>query len=98
MEEIKSHYARNYTIRRAYSIAKSVGLSQPKVLTDEDIWNITDGADTSATRNAQYLRDFTRNLAYAVVAGMRANNRAQSDIDSGKATWFRLRPRDLAAE
>ena len=142
MEEIKSYYARNYAIKRAYSIARSVGLSQPKVLTDEDIWNITDGADTGAIpandlhsfheadliieaqddegrtchvaveisytlagndtsraiRNAQYLRDFTRNPAYAVVAGMRANNRAQSDIDSGKATWFRLRPRDLAAD
>ena len=142
MAEVKGGHARYTAIRRAFSIARSVGLSQPKVLTDEDIWNIADGADTSAIsandlhsfreadliiqaqdddgrtchvaveisytlagndtsraiRNAQYLRDFTRNPAYAVVAGMRANNRAQSDIDSGKATWFRLRPRDLAAD
>ena len=142
MEEIKSYYAQNHAVRRAYSIARSVGLSEPRVLTDEDIWNITDAADTNgipandldsfrladliiegqddegrtchvaveisytlagndtrrAIRNAQYLTDFTRNPAYAVVAGMRANNRAQSDIDSGKASWFRLRPRDLVAE
>ena len=142
MGEVKGGHARTTAVGRAFSIAKSVGLSQPKVLTDEDIWNITDGADTGAIpandlhsfreadlimqaqddegrtchvaveisytlagndtsraiRNAQYLRDFTRNPAYAVVAGMRANNRAQSDIDSGKATWFRLRPRDLAAD
>ena len=142
MEYIKSYYARTQAVRRAFSIARSVGLSNPKVLTDEDIWNITDSADTSAIaandlhsfreadliiegqnhegrtchvaveisytlagndthraiRNAQYLSDFTHNPAYAVVAGMRANNRAQSDIDSGKATWFRLQPRDLSAE
>ena len=142
MAEVKGGHARTYAVRRAFSIARSVGLHQPKVLTDEDIWNITEAADTSAIpandlhsfheadliiqaqddegrtchvsveisytlagndtsraiRNAQYLRDFTRNPAYAVVAGMRANNRAQSDIDSGKASWFRLRPRDLAAE
>ncbi len=142
MGEVKGGHARNYAVRRAFSIARSVGLIQPKILTDEDIWNITDAADTSgipandldsfrqadliieaqddegrachvaveisytlagndtrrAIRNAQYLSDFTRSPAYAVVAGMRANNRAQRDIDSGKASWFRLRPRDLAAE
>ena len=142
MGEVKGGHARSYAVRRAYSIARSVGLSEPRVLTDEDIWNITDAADTSdipgndldsfrladliiegqndegntchvaveisytlagndtrrAIRNAQYLRDFTHNPAYAVVAGMRANNRAQSDIDSGKASWFRLQPRDLATD
>ena len=142
MGEVKGGHARTYAVKRAYSIARSIGLSKPKILTDEDIWNITDAADTSAIpandldsfrqadlimeaqddegkschvaveisytlagsdtrraiRNAQFLIDFTRSPAYAVVAGMRANNRAQSDIDSGKAAWFRLRPRDLAAE
>ena len=142
MGEVKGGHARTYAVRRAFSIARSVGLHQPKVLTDEDIWNITEAADTSAIpandlhsfreadlimeaqddegrtchvaveisytlagndtsraiRNAQYLSDFTRNPAHAVVAGRRANDRAQSDIDSGKATWFRLRPRDLAAD
>ena len=47
MEEIKSYYARITAVRRAFSIARSVGLSEPRVLTDEDIWNITDAADTS---------------------------------------------------
>ncbi len=142
MGEVKGGHARTAAIRRAYSIARSVGLSEPRILTDEDIWNITDAADTSdiagndlasfrladliiegqndegmichvameisytlagndtrrAIRNAQYLRDFTQNPAYAVVAGMRTNNRAQNDIDSGKASGFRLRTRALAAE
>ena len=142
MGEVKGGHARITAVRRAYSIARSIGLRRPRVLTDEDIWNITDAADTSAIlandldsfrladlviegqndegrhchiaveisytlagndtrraiRNAQYLADFTHNPAYAVVAGMRANNSAQSDIDSGKASWFRLHPRDLSTE
>ena len=142
MGEVKGGHARTAAVGRAFSIARSVGLTQPKVLTDEDIWNITDAADTisipandldsfraadmiieaqddegrtchvaveisytlagrdtaRAIRNAQYLRNFTHNPAYAVVAGMRANNLAQNDIDSGKASWFQLRPRDLSAE
>ena len=142
MGEVKGSHARTTAVRRAYSIARSVGLTQPKVLTDEDLWSITDAADTTsiagndlesfrhadliiegqddegrmchiaveisytlagndtrrAIRNAQFLTEFTRNPAYAVVAVMRANNRAQSDIESGKASWFKLRPRDLSAE
>ena len=142
MGEVKGGHARTTAVRRAYSIARSLKLTQPKVLTEEDVWTITDAADTGAIptndldsfhqadmiieaqdeegrqchiaveisytlagndtrraiRNAQFLRDFTRNPAYAVVAGMRANNRAQSDIDSGKASWFRLQTRDLASE
>ena len=45
---LKGTHARNAAVERAPTIARALGLSYTKTLTDIDLWDITDGADTTA--------------------------------------------------
>ena len=56
------------------------------------------GRDTDrALRNARFLTRFTGCRAYAVVAGLRRDDRI-SAVDSGTVAWFKLRSRVLEVD
>lgn len=49
------------------------------------------GRDTGrALRNAEYLERFTRKKAYAVVAGVRLDDRIREDVESGRVFWYEI--------
>jgi hypothetical protein len=57
------------------------------------------GRDTiRAVRNAGFLTGFTGKRCYAVVAGLRQDNRIQTSIESGEVSWYQLDPQALEAE
>ena len=51
------------------------------------------GRDTRrARRNAEFLTHFTGQRAYAVVSGVRQDDRIRDSIKSGEVVWFQLDP------
>lgn len=57
------------------------------------------GRDTSrARRNAGLLTRFTGRRAYAVVAGLRFDERIRAGVESGEVSWFQLDPEVLEVE
>ncbi len=57
------------------------------------------GRDTTrAVRNAGFLTGFTGKRCYAIVAGLRQDNRLQASIESGAVSWYQLDPQALEAE
>ena len=49
------------------------------------------GRDTRrALRNAEYLERFTQKKAYAVVAGVRLDDRIREDVESGRVFWYEI--------
>ena len=57
------------------------------------------GRDTRrAIRNAQFMTRFTGLRAYAVVAGLRRDDRIGDAVDSGTVAWFKLRSRVLEVD
>ena len=54
------------------------------------------GRDTTrALRNARFLTRFTGRRAYAVVAGLRFDERIRSSVEAGEVSWFQLDPEVL---
>ena len=54
------------------------------------------GRDTTrAQRNARFLTRFTGQRAFAVVAGLRFDERIRRDVESGAVAWYRLSPEVL---
>lgn len=57
------------------------------------------GRDTRrAMRNAEFLRRFTGQAAYAAVAGLQMDDRIESDLAAGDVFWYQLDPAVLEAE
>ena len=57
------------------------------------------GRDTRrAMRNAEFLRRFTGQASYAVVAGLQMDDRIESDLAAGDVFWYQLDPAVLEAE
>ena len=57
------------------------------------------GRDTSrAMRNAGFLRDFTGKDAFAVVAGVRKDDRVDADIAANRVMWYELDDEDMETE
>ena len=57
------------------------------------------GRDTSrAQRNAGFLTRFTGRRAYAVVAGLRFDERIRVSVESDEVSWFQLDPEVLDVE
>ena len=57
------------------------------------------GRDTRrAVRNAEYLTRFTGRRAYAVVAGLRFDNRIRKAVESGAVAWYELRQQLLEVD
>ena len=57
------------------------------------------GRDTRrAVRNAEFLRRFTGQAAYAAVAGLQMDDRIASDLAAGDVFWYQLDPAVLEAE
>ena len=57
------------------------------------------GRDTErAFRNADFLRRFTGKDAVAVIAGVRKDERVNSDIEAGNVIWYPVEVEDLATE
>ena len=57
------------------------------------------GRDTTrAQRNARFLTRFTGRRAYAVVAGLRLDERIRRDVESGAVAWYRLSPEVLEVD
>ena len=57
------------------------------------------GRDTArAGRNAQFLTRFTGRRAYAVVAGLRFDERIRASVESGEVSWFQLDPEVLEVD
>ena len=57
------------------------------------------GRDTRrAVRNAEFLRRFTGQAAYATVAGLQMDDRIESDLAAGDVFWYQLDPAVLEAE
>ena len=139
---LKGAHARNVAIEDAAAIARGLGLRRTRTLSRDEVWDLTEAADTSAiaandlrsfrradlmmeatdqagepcyiaveisftangrdttraVRNAEFLTRFTGKPAYAVIAGLRRDNRIQPTIDSGAVFWHQLDPTDLEAE
>ena len=139
---LKGAHARNVAIEDAAAIARGLGLRRTRTLSRDEVWDLTEAADTSAiatndlrsfrradlmmeatdragepcyiaveisftangrdttraVRNAEFLTRFTGKPAYAVIAGLRLDNRIQPTIDSGAVFWHQLDPTDLEAE
>ena len=139
---LKGAHARNVAIEDAAAIARGLGLRRTRTLSRDEVWDLTEAADTSAiaandlrsfrradlmmeatdqagepcyiaveisftangrdttraVRNAEFLTRFTGKPAYAVIAGLRLDNRIQPAIDSGAVFWHQLDPTDLEAE
>ena len=139
---LKGAHARNVAIEDAAAIARSLGLRRTRTLSRDELWDLTEAADTTAIaanelnsfrradlimeatdragapcyiaveisftangrdttrarRNADFLTRFTGKPASAVIAGLRQDDRIQSDIDSGAVVWYQLDPTDLEAE
>ena len=57
------------------------------------------GRDTTrAQRNARFLTRFTGRRAYAVVAGLRLDERIRRDVESGAVAWYQLSPEVLEVD
>lgn len=57
------------------------------------------GRDTwRARRNARFLSRFTHRRAYAVVAGLRFDERIRTSVESGEVSWFQLDPEVLEVD
>ena len=57
------------------------------------------GRDTSrAQRNARFLTRFTGRRAYAVVAGLRFDERIRRSVESGAIAWYQLDPEVLEVD
>ena len=57
------------------------------------------GRDTArAGRNALFLTRFTGRRAYAVVAGLRFDERIRASVESGEVSWFQLDPEVLEVD
>ena len=57
------------------------------------------GRDTRrAVRNAEFLRQFTGQAAYAAVAGLQMDDRIESDLAAGDVFWYQLDPAVLEAD
>ena len=57
------------------------------------------GRDTSrAQRNARFLTRFTGRRAYAVVAGLRFDERIRRSVESGAIVWYQLDPEALEVD
>ena len=139
---LKGAHARNVAIEDAAAIARGLGLRRTRTLSRDEVWDLTEAADTSALaandlrsfrradlmmeatdragepcyiaveisftangrdttrarRNAEFLTRFTGKPAYAVIAGLRLDNRIQPTIDSEAVFWHQLDPTDLEAE
>lgn len=139
---LKGAHARNAAVEEASTIARELGLRRKKTLTRDDLWDLTDHADTTAIdsadlrsfrradlimeatdeagntcyvaveisytangrdttralRNADFLTRFTGRSAYAVVSGMRPDDRIRDSIDSGSVFWYQLDPEIMQVE
>ena len=57
------------------------------------------GRDTArAIRNAGLLSRFTGRRSYAVVAGLRRDDRIQDRVDAGEVLWYQLTPQAMQAD
>ena len=57
------------------------------------------GRDTTrAQRNARFLTRFTGQRAFAVVAGLRFDERIRRDVESGAVAWYQLSPEVLEVD
>ena len=57
------------------------------------------GRDTNrAIRNAEFLKRFTSRPAYAVVAGLRHDDRIRDRLETGAIAWYQLDPQALEVE
>ena len=57
------------------------------------------GRDTiRALRNADFLTRFTGRNAYAVVSGLRRDDRITDSIDTGAVFWYQLDPEVMDVE
>ena len=64
-----------------------------------DISYTVNGRDTErAFRNADFLRRFTGKDAVAVIAGVRKDDRVNSDIEVGNVVWYPVEVEDLVTE
>ncbi len=139
---LKGAHARNAAVEEASTIARDLGLRRTKTLARDDLWDLTDRADTTAIdsadlrsfrradlimeaadesgetcyiaveisftangrdttralRNADFLTRFTGRSAYAVVSGLRRDDRIRDSIDSGAVFWHQLDPEIMEAE
>ena len=139
---LKGAHARNVAVEDAASIARTLGLRRTHTLSRDELWDLTEAADTTAIppnelrsfrqadlilaatdqagapcylaveisftangrdttrarRNAEFLTRFTGKPAYAVIAGLRCDDRIQSDIEAGAVVWHQLDPADLEAD
>ena len=139
---LKGAHARNAAVEEATTIARDLGLRRMKTLTRDDLWDLTDRADTTAIdnadlrsfrradlimeatdeagapcyvaveisftangrdttralRNAEFLTRFTGRRAYAVVSGLRRDDRISDSIDAGAVFWHQLDPEIMEVE
>ena len=139
---VKNAIARDVAIDEASTIARDLGLRRTKTLTLDDLWELTDRADTTAIdradlrsfrradlimeatdeagescyvaveisftangrdttralRNADFLTRFTGRNAYAVVPGLRRDDRITDSIDTGAVFWYQLDPEVMDVE
>ena len=87
------------SFRDADLVLRATGPDKSACYVAVEVSYTVNGRDTRrAIRNAQFLTRFTGLRAYAVVAGLRRDDRIGDDVDSGTVAWFKLRSRVLEVD
>ena len=81
------------SFRAADLVLRARGPDRTECYVAVEVSYTVNGRDTRrAIRNAQFLTRFTGCRAYAMVAGLRRDDRIREVLESGTVAWFRLLP------
>ena len=87
------------SFRDADLVLRATGPDKSACYVAVEVSYTVNGRDTRrAIRNAQFLTRFTGCRAYAVVAGLRRDDRIGDAVESGTVAWFKLRSRVLEVD
>ena len=87
------------SFRLADMVLRATGPDGAECYVAVEVSFTANGRDTRrAVRNAEYLTRFTGRRAYAVVAGLRFDNRIRKAVKSGAVAWYELHQRLLEVD
>ena len=96
-EGISKHELRSF--RLADIVLRATDNAGAECYVAVEVSYTANGRDTSrAQRNARFLTRFTGRRAYAVVAGLRFDERIRRSVESGAIAWYQLDPEALEVD
>ena len=86
-------------VGRAGAVVEAGGRGGERCYAAVEASYTVNGRDSSrAIRNAGLLTKFTGCRSYAVVAGLRRDDRIQDRVDAGEVFWYQLTPEAVQAD